>query len=150
MPATNHTTGSPAPSPNVIARWAAGAKRWAAAVAAATYAVWVARLALGVYEAEMALAALLHAVRPRVVVWHGAQRMDARARITDAQASPVFMEACALGCAPPPWRPEAASSCSREPRAVTAPKRRAHCAAYGLRHSTVPTTAPAVPVDEAP
>ena len=136
----------------LLGRWAAAAtKRWATAVAAATYAVWVARLALSVHEAETA--ARLRAVRPGVTVWHhhGAFGEEgARARITDAQASPVFMEACALGCAPPPWRPEAASSCSREPRAVTAPKRRAHCAAYGLRHSTVPTTAPAVPVDEAP
>ena len=29
---------------------------------------------------------------------------------------------------------------------MTAPKRRAHSAAYGVRHSTAPTTAPAVPV----
>ena len=131
-------------------RAAATTKRWATAVAAAAYAVWVARLALGVYEAEAA--ARLRAVRPGVTVWHGAQRRDARAHtITDAQASPVFMmEACALGCAPPPGiqgRTEAASSrCSREPRAVTALLRRAHSAAYGVRHSTAPTTAPAVPV----
>ena len=140
------------------ARWAAATtKRWATAVAAAAYAVWVARLALGVYEAEAA--ARLRAVRPGVTVWHGAaRRRDARAHTTDAQASPVFMmmmEACALGCAPVPpgWqgskpsqgRAEAASR-RCEPRAVTAPKRRAHSAAYGVRHSTAPTTAPAVPV----
>ena len=147
MPATNnHTT--------TAQRAAATTKRWATAVAAAAYAVWVARLALGVYEAEAA--ARLRAVRPGVTVWHGAQRRDARAHtITDAQASPVFMMACALGCAPVPpgWqgskpsqgRAEAASS-RCEPRAVTAPKRRAHSAAYGVRHSTAPTTAPAVPV----
>ena len=150
MPATNNHTPA-------AQRAAATTKRWATAVAAAAYAVWVARLALGVYEAEAA--ARLRAVRPGMTVWHGAaRRRDARAHTTDAQASPVFMmEACALGCAPPPgWqgskpsqgRAEAASS-SRccEPRAVTAPKRRAHSAAYGgVRHSTAPTTAPAVPV----
>ena len=151
MPATNnHTT--------TAQRAAATTKRWATAVAAAAYAVWVARLAIGVYEAETA--ARLRAVRPGVTVWHGAQRRrDARAHTTDAQASPVFMMAGALGCAPVPpgWegsnesqgRAEAASrSRCCEPRAVTAPKRRAHhSAAYGgVRHSTAPTTAPAVPV----
>ena len=100
-------------------RAAATTKRWATAVAAAAYAVWVARLALGVYEAEAA--ARLRAVRPGVTVWHGAQRRDARAHtITDAQASPVFMmEACALGCAPPPgWQGSKPSQQQLQPRAA--------------------------------
>ena len=133
MPATNSTQGSPAPRPT--ARWAAGAKRWAASVAVtvATYAVGVACLVLSVYEAETALAALLRVARAGVVVWHGAQRGDARAHTTDALASPAFIimeeEACA-------------------PRAVAALKRRGHSAAYGARHSSAPTTAPAMPVEE--
>ena len=150
MPATNNNNNNNNNNNHTTtARWAAATtKRWAYAVAAAAYAVWVARLALGVREAETA--ARLRAVHPGVTVWHGAQRRrDARARTTDAQASPVFMEACALGCAPPPSsQPEAQQPrCSSEPRAITAPKRRAHSAAYGVRHSSAPTTAPAVSVE---
>ena len=88
----------------------------------ATYVVGVACLALSVYEAETARAARLRVARAGVVVWHGAQqRRDARAHtLMDAQASPAFiisMEGCAA-------------------RAVLAPKRRAHSAAYGARHSS--------------
>ena len=69
MPAAN-TKHSPA----TRSRWAA-AKRWAAAVATATYAVGVLRLALGVYEAETALAVRWCVERP-AVVWHGAAPRD--------------------------------------------------------------------------
>ena len=150
MPATNTNHRSPAPR---TARWAAGAKRWAAAVAAATCAVWVARLALGVYEAETALAARLRVVRPAAAP--GLWCSTARSAWTRARAPPTRRRRLSS------WRPAHSaarrrrgdrSRCSREPRAVTAPKRRAHSAAYGgVRHSTAPTTAPAVPVwyDEA-
>ena len=140
QPPTTRTTGrrhEPQNHRAPIARWAAGAKRWAASVAVATYVVGVACLALSVYEAETARAARLRVARAGVVVWHGAQRRDARAHtIMDAhwQASPAFIimeeeeEACA-------------------PRAVPAPKRRAHSAVYSVRHSTAPTMAAAVPVE---
>ena len=114
----------------------AATQRWAAAVAAAAYALWVLRLALGVYETEVALAARRRVERPPLV-WHavGTLRTLAPTGVVSASgsASPIFMGGRPLGCAPPPWRPApGVARCSRdsEPRAVATTRRRGTILAY--------------------